>query len=87
MESPSGGLRPPATFSQPSGLPGSACTLAFRLAIGKDTSATLPEGDAPRVKETLLNIAIALAILVGSYAIMHFFARAMYIRCPSCHTL
>jgi hypothetical protein len=39
------------------------------------------------VKETLLNIAIAAAILIGSYAIMHFFARAMYVRCPSCHTL
>jgi hypothetical protein len=39
------------------------------------------------VKETLLNIAIAVAILAGSYAITHFFARAMYVRCPSCHTL
>jgi hypothetical protein len=39
------------------------------------------------VKETLLNIAIAVAILGGSYAITHFFARAMYLHCPSCHTL
>jgi hypothetical protein len=39
------------------------------------------------MKETLLNVAIAVAILVGSYAIMHFFAQAMYVRCASCHTL
>ena len=45
------------------------------------------KGNGLRVKDTLLNIAIAVAILVGSYAIMHFFARAMYIRCLSCHTL
>jgi hypothetical protein len=36
---------------------------------------------------TLLNVVVAVAILVGSYAIMHFFARAMYVRCASCHTL
>ncbi|MDX6382761.1 MAG: hypothetical protein QOK48_334 [Blastocatellia bacterium] len=39
------------------------------------------------LKETLLNIGIAIAILGGSYAIMHFFARAMYVRCQSCATL
>lgn len=39
------------------------------------------------MKDTLLNIAIAVAILGGSYAIMHFFARAMYVRCESCATL
>jgi len=39
------------------------------------------------VKETLLNIAIALAILVGSALITNWFARTMYVRCPSCHTL
>jgi hypothetical protein len=39
------------------------------------------------LKETLLNIGIAIAILGGSYAIMHFFARAMYVRCESCMTL
>ena len=39
------------------------------------------------MKETVLNIAIAIAILAGSYAITHLFARAMYVRCPLCHTL
>ena len=39
------------------------------------------------MKETVLNIAIAVAILAGSYAIMHFFARSMYVRCSACHTL
>jgi len=35
------------------------------------------------LKGTLLNVIVAVAILAGSYAIMHFFARAMYVRCPS----
>ena len=39
------------------------------------------------LKETLLNIILAVVILAGSYVIMHFFARAMYVRCPGCRTL
>jgi len=39
------------------------------------------------LKETLLNIALAVAILGGSYVIMHLFARAMYVRCFACGTL
>ena len=39
------------------------------------------------LKDTLLNIGIAIAILGGSYAITHFFARAMYLRCTACGTL
>ena len=39
------------------------------------------------LKETLLNIGLAVAILGGSYLIMHFFARAMYVRCLDCGTL
>ena len=39
------------------------------------------------LKETLLNVGIAIAILGGSYAITHWFARAMYVRCGSCGTL
>ncbi|PYS77346.1 MAG: hypothetical protein DMF70_16765 [Acidobacteria bacterium] len=39
------------------------------------------------MKGTLLNVMVAVAILGGSYAITHFFARAMYVRCSSCHTL
>jgi hypothetical protein len=35
----------------------------------------------------LINVILAVAILGGSYVIMHFFARAMYVRCPDCHTL
>jgi hypothetical protein len=30
---------------------------------------------------------LAVAILGGSYVVMHLFARAMYVRCASCHTL
>jgi len=30
---------------------------------------------------------LAVAILGGSYVIMHLFARAMYVRCGECHTL
>jgi hypothetical protein len=39
------------------------------------------------LKETLLNIGLAVGILGGSYVIMHFFARAMYVRCYACGTL
>jgi len=39
------------------------------------------------LKEILLNISLAVVILGGSYAIMHWFAKAMYVRCGSCHTL
>jgi hypothetical protein len=39
------------------------------------------------VKDTLLNVGIAIAILGGSYVITHFFAKAMYIRCLPCGTL
>ncbi|HLR07361.1 MAG TPA: hypothetical protein VK117_16225 [Pyrinomonadaceae bacterium] len=39
------------------------------------------------MKGTILNVIVAVAILALSYAITHFFARAMYVRCPSCHTL
>jgi len=39
------------------------------------------------MKETLLNVALALAILGGSALITHLFARAMYITCPKCRTL
>ena len=39
------------------------------------------------LKDTLLNIGIAVAILGGSYAITHFFARAMYLRCAACGIL
>jgi hypothetical protein len=34
-----------------------------------------------------VNVIIAVAILGGSYVIMHLFARAMYVRCNACHTL
>ncbi len=36
---------------------------------------------------TLLNIALGVAILGGSAAVTHLFARAMYTRCRECHTL
>lgn len=39
------------------------------------------------MKETLLNVALAVAILGGSALVTHFFARAMYITCPKCRTL
>jgi len=39
------------------------------------------------LKDALLNIGIAVAILGGSYVIMVWFARAMYVRCASCGTL
>jgi len=39
------------------------------------------------LKETIINILLAVAILGGSYVIMHFFARAMYVRCFTCGTL
>jgi hypothetical protein len=43
-------------------------------------------GDIP-LRDTLINIGLAVAILGGSYVIMHLFARAMYVRCLACHTL
>ena len=39
------------------------------------------------MKETLLNVALAVAILGGSALMTHLFARAMYITCPKCRTL
>ena len=39
------------------------------------------------MKETLLNVALAIGILGGSALITHLFARAMYITCPNCRTL
>jgi hypothetical protein len=39
------------------------------------------------MNETLLNVALAVAILGGSALVTHFFARAMYITCPKCRTL
>ena len=39
------------------------------------------------LKDSLTNVILAVAILGGSYVIMHFFARAMYVRCADCHTL
>lgn len=39
------------------------------------------------MKETLLNVALAVAILGGSALITHLFARAMYVTCPKCRTL
>ena len=43
-------------------------------------------GEFP-LKDTLINVGLAVAILGGSYVIMHLFARAMYVRCAACHTL
>ncbi|MBZ5513806.1 MAG: hypothetical protein LAN62_02990 [Acidobacteriia bacterium] len=39
------------------------------------------------MKETLFNVALAVAILGASALITHLFARAMYITCPGCGTL
>jgi len=39
------------------------------------------------MKETLLNVALAIAILGGSALITYLFARAMYLICPQCRTL
>jgi hypothetical protein len=39
------------------------------------------------MKETLLNVALVIAILGGSALITRLFARAMYIPCPKCRTL
>ena len=36
---------------------------------------------------TFLNVAFAVAILGGAWALTHLFARAMYIVCPACRTL
>lgn len=37
--------------------------------------------------ETLLGIALVVAILGVSAVLTHLFARAMYITCPQCHAL
>ena len=37
--------------------------------------------------ETFLNILVVVAILGVSAVVTQLFARAMYNRCPSCHTL
>ena len=39
------------------------------------------------MKETLLNMALVIAILGGSALLTQLFARAMYIICPKCRTL
>lgn len=39
------------------------------------------------MRETLLDVALVIAILGGSALITHLFARAMYTACPNCHTL
>ena len=39
------------------------------------------------MKETLLNVALVIAILGGSALITQLFARVMYITCPKCRTL
>jgi hypothetical protein len=39
------------------------------------------------MKETLLNVALAIAVLSGSALVTQLFARAMYVICPKCRTL
>ena len=39
------------------------------------------------MKETLLNVALVIAILGGSALVTQLFTRAMYITCPKCRTL
>jgi len=39
------------------------------------------------LKETILNAALALAILGGAALITNWFARTMYLRCGGCGTL
>ena len=54
------------------------------------TSLSLLSTNAPggeSLRDTIVNILLAVAILGGSYVIMHFFARAMYVRCFDCGTL
>jgi ribosomal protein L40E len=36
---------------------------------------------------SVLNFALAVAILGGAWVLTHWFARAMYVVCPACHTL
>jgi hypothetical protein len=69
-----------------------AATSAARLinAPSRKVTELQRRGELPEqfsLKETLLNIGLAVAILGGSYVIMHFFARAMYVRCNSCGIL
>ncbi len=39
------------------------------------------------MSDTLLNVALAAAILGASALVTHLFARAMYVTCPKCRTL
>ena len=39
------------------------------------------------MSDTLLNAALAIAILGVSGLVTHLFARAMYVTCPKCRTL
>jgi len=39
------------------------------------------------MRQTLLNIALAVGILGLSAVVTQLFARAMYLTCPRCHTL
>lgn len=39
------------------------------------------------MSDTLLNAALAIAILGASALVTHLFARAMYVTCPKCRTL
>ena len=39
------------------------------------------------MSDTLLNVALAIAILGVSGLITYLFARAMYVTCPKCRTL
>jgi hypothetical protein len=39
------------------------------------------------LRETLLNVAVFIAIIGASWLITHWFARAMYLRCAACGTL
>jgi ribosomal protein L40E len=39
------------------------------------------------MKETLLNVALVVAILGASAIVTHLFARAMYVTCGACGTL
>ena len=66
-----------------SGVPGYAL---LQSAAIKHAGVRTKDGESP-LKDTFLNIGLAVAILGGSYVIMHLFARAMYVRCQSCHTL
>ena len=57
-----------------------------RSALNKRTLEACVPLENP-LKDTIVNLSLAVAILGGSYIIMHLFARAMYVRCDRCHTL